>query len=683
MRISPLSLGIAALSLVGPLACEPPLAPVAPVAASAPSTAAPVAAAPAYDLSSVAEPADLVGLIRWKSPNATLSTLGGCAGLPPELTAQGGRGALYEAFRNGLRGSVDAGQLADAVALDAPMDLIVALDPTGKRAQPIFAFAMGLTSLDAAKRAVGAADSPDNVAPGMWRVGGKERRDLSCVVAVSAGATPARLVCGQRDKDVTALAPYLTRTLPLAAPAATELHAELRYAPVDGRYGDLLRQYAQGLPVIVQSQLSIGDPVFDRALTDTAAALSDEATALTRDLDRLTIDVSSDASICLNASAALQLRDKSSWIAGSMLDRPDRAGPPPAIFWRAPRDADSALFSRNSDPARYTGIIKTLRTLLESWLGKEQVGSADDRKALADLIATPIGKDTNSVQASGHIDAPPPKADAKPKASADPTAQQLVDSALNGVGWSLLGLDEGPDAMTKWLKDVVAVSNRRGLMDRLKKELGPDARFLPTARLTAAPATLGKGALGVEIKFDIPPETPVPPPKGTKKPSSPGPAKPERVAFSLHVLLMPDGKSTWLAFGFHKDELIKHLLMARSTAPQGDSLASRPDLEPLRSGKNMSGGFFSLAMFTKVADVGANGPAAMMGLGELSSILKRMPNKGETPIFFTTAVTAGNAPRTEMALQVAKGSVQDLGALLMGVFQSRNNRGTTMPQRRP
>jgi hypothetical protein len=684
MRISPLSLGLVALALAGPLACEPATPPVAPVSepTSPPPPTAAVVAAPAYDLSPVAEPAGLVGLLRWRNPGATLSTLGGCAGLPSQLVAQGGKGILYEAFRQGLRSQVDARKLADAVALDAPIDLAVSLDQAGKRGQPIFAISLGLASLDDAKAATASAGSSVEVAPGIWRVGDKERRDLSCIVAVATGPTPGRLVCGQRERDVIALTPYLTRTLPTAAPTATDLHAEIRYAPIDQRFGGLLRQYAQGLPVIVQSQVSIGDPVFDRALTDVANALGDEAIALTRDLDGLTIDLNSDASVCLSASVALKFRDKTSWVAGAMLDRPERAGPPPAIFWRAPKDSDSAFFSRNGDPARLTGIVKTLRTLVDSGLGKFQIGSSDDRRALADLIATPLGKDTNTVQASGHIDASRQRAD-KAKADGPRSTQQMIEEVLNGFGWSVLGFDEGPDAIAKWLKDLVAVYGRRGLLDPLKKELGSDARFLPTIRLVGAPAALGKGSLDVEIKFDIAPEKPALLPKGTQKP--PAATKPERVAVSLHILLMPDGKNTWVAFGANREELVKHLLMTRSTSPESDSLASRPGLEALRSGKNMSGGFFSLSSFTKAAEVGMRGPAgAMTGLGELANLLSRMPNKGETPIFFAGTLTAGGAPRSEVTLRVSKGSIEDLGMLLMGVLQQSNN-GPQMspPPRRP
>src|SRR5262249_875966 len=387
-----------------------------------------------------------------KTPSATISTVGGCANLPQEIIKGAPPGILGNMFDDVLRGDVDGKKLAALVAMDASVDLVVALVPTARRGEPMFAFSIGLTSLDRAKEAT--KPSPAEIAPGVFRIGDKEpRRALNCVVAVSTGPTPARLVCGRRDRWVNTLVPYMTRTLPTAPPAATDLHGEARYAPVDARYGEMLRGYATGLPVIAKSQLSMGDPAFDTALTDAASALSDEAVALTHDLDRLTIDLSADPARCLTASVALQLRDKSSWIAGTMLDRPDRAGPPPAIFWRAPKDSESVSFGRATDPARFAGMIKTVRTMLDSVLGKSQIGSTDGRKGLVDRIATPVNKDANSVTASGHGAPPAAKADAKAKAppklgapaKAEPearqTPQQSADNVVNGLGWTLVGFE--------------------------------------------------------------------------------------------------------------------------------------------------------------------------------------------------------------------------------------------------
>jgi hypothetical protein len=696
MRVSQLSFGLATLVLTG-LGCEPAQPPVAPTqpAATTPTAPATVASS-AYDLSPVAEPADLVGLLRWRTPSATISTMGGCANLPQELLRAGPTAFLSEMFGDVLRGDANAKKLAAIVATEASVDLVVALDPTSRRGEPIFAFSMGLTSIDGAKDAISANGAlPAEIVPGVWRVGSDKegRRDLSCVVAVSTGPTPARLVCGRRDKWVTALVPYMTRTLPTAAPATTDLHGEVRYAPVDARYGDMIRSYAQGLPVLAKSQASIGEPAFDAALNDAAVALSDEAISLTRDLDRLTIDLSSDPTTCLTASGALKLRDKSSWIAGSILDRADRAGPPPAIFWRAPKDSDSVSFGRAGDPARMAGIIRTLRTMVDGALGKFQIGSADDRKALADLIAAPIGKDTNTVSASGHGASPPAKPKAATKPGDDPprqTVQQKVDDVVTNLGWTLIGFDQPPDAIAKWLKDVVAVYGRKGLIDPVKKALRQEARFLPTIKVVGAPASLGKDAFAVEIKGDFLSEVPPAPPKikagpaggGSKKPPEPvsklpPPPKPEKVTFTLHIVLMPDATSTWIAFGPNKDELVKHLLMAKTGAPTEATLATRPGLESLRAGKNMSGGFFTLALFSKLLRLGDSGRRA--GREDPLSAIKDTPHGGATPIFFTSTVTPGNAPKTELTVKLSKDSVEDLVTVLTMTRKRNASIATEMP----
>ncbi len=176
-------------------------------------------------------------------------------------------------------------------------------------------------------------------------------------------------------------------------------------------------------------------------------------------------------------------------------------------------------------------------------------------------------------------------------------------------------------------------------------------------RLVAAPPALGKGALAVEIKFDIPPEKPVPAKGGkgaAKAPPAPPAAKGERVTFTLHVLLMPDGKNTWLAFGANKDDLLKHLAVARSTAPESDTIATRPGLELLRDSKNISGGFTTLSSFAKTAMLSLGGPGAVADQAQAASVLGRMPHQGETPIFMTSTIPAANTPMREVTLRLDK-----------------------------
>ncbi len=328
-----------------------------------------------------------------------------------------------------------------------------------------------------------------------------------------------------------------------------------------------------------------------------ATALADELGALASDLDKLQIDASLDKATCLTSTTSLQLRGKSSWMVNTLLERADRGGPPPAIFWRAPRDASSAFFGHGSDPSRYTEILRTLRSMLVGGMKKLGVGSDDDRKALADLLALPLGKDVNTVSASGRSDpaaAAPGKAGAKP-APGKAGAPNHFSTVLGNLGWNVVGFDDGADAITKQLKDIVAVYNRKGLQTPLKKALGDDATYLPTVKIVPAPAALGKGALAIEVKLELPDDAlgskfdDVLEPRGGKgKPASRAkPTKVTKTPVTFHLLLLTEGKAAWFGMGTNRDDLVKHLLMSKSGSPDSDTIASRPGLEPLKSGKNL------------------------------------------------------------------------------------------------
>jgi hypothetical protein len=587
---------------------------------------------------------------RWKSPNATLSGLDGCAAVPSDFMENGARDLLDKALANAFRGGVDGKQIADAVALDAPVDLVVALED--RHISALYAFSVGLTSLDRVKTALSAAGPLEEVQPNYWRVGVKTAGTLTCVVGPAAGAAPARLICGRRDKDVAALGPYLARTAPVAPPPARDLHAEIRFSPVDERFGGQIRSFLGTLPALARLQASIGEPRFDGALTDAATALAGEGAALVSDLDRLTLDVGVDATSCMTGSLAIDMRGKKSFIASLIAERSSTAGPPPAIFWRAPKDSDAATYGRPTDPSRYDSIYRTLRALVEGGLAKEKVGTEADRKALAGLLAAPLSKDTNVVIASGHWSAPPP---ASPAGAAGPGA--IVNNAM---GWYLFGFDEGPASLTKLFKNAVAVYGRKALNDELRKVAGDKARLLPSVKLVPAPAALGRGALDVELRFEVPAGDAAA--KNAKKP-------PAQV---LHGLLMGETQSTWIGIGANRDELVSRMLAAKAGAPEGGTLATRDGLEPLRSGKAVSSGFVTLGSITRGITSGlASGAGNRANVTELINTLNNLPHKGETPIFLTTT-SASDGPRSELSVNMEKGSFEDVGAVLLTIQRIAN-----------
>ncbi|WP_437755775.1 hypothetical protein [Sorangium sp. So ce1389] len=656
--------------MAGPVACGPSPTPAAPTGGQGEVKAGPSqAASPAFDLSPVAEPADVVGLLRWSNPAATLSSVATCAGLSPALAEAGAQGLSSGLLSELVSPSIDANQLAAVVALDAPVHLLVALDDSSKRGTPVAAVSLGLTSLERARGTLEAGATLTEVKPGLWKIGGKEPSSSSCFLAASAGSTPARLLCGDRDRDVTTLGPYLARTLPTLAPEQRDLHGEVRFVPLSTKYGAMAKQQLGGLPILAQSQLSIGQPQFDRALTDATTAVQEELAALIDDASKAVIDLRVDNQSCVNLTAGLELRGQSSWLAKTMAESANRAGPAPALYWRVPKDSHGAFFDHGYNPAHYEGILKTLRAMLEGWLEKEKIGRPADRKALADVLSLPINQ-APSVSAHGYVDAPPAAAkDAKP------TPNQMFDGMMGSfVGWNLFGFEEAPDRFVKYLKNVVTAYNTPGLRKRLP-ELDIDPKDLPTVKTVAAPKELGKTSLAVEIQI----VNEMPSLDGdAAQGATPSKAKPKpKLTVTLHLLLTGDEKTTWIAFGHDKRELLRRLAQVKAGAPETETLASRPGLEKLKTGKFVSGGFSTLAPITRtlqsvlttLSKPGAGGMALPPEAQQFGDALAKLPHKGEGLMFVTTQEQGGAAPRAELSINVSKPVLEDIGALLAAGLQ--------------
>jgi hypothetical protein len=600
-------------------------------------------------LAPAAEPADVVGIFRWKDPLATLTTAG--TAVPPMFVETAGRAAAKALFEEALASTVDTKRLAELVALDAPIDGLLTLNPNVKKRNVLAAFSIGLTSLDEAKKTVRDGELVETM-PSVWRVA----KGAPCVIAAAAGAAPARLVCGSHERDLAPLVPYMTRTLPVTAPPASDFHAELRLMPVDARYGDMLRQLLSQGPILARSELSIGEPLFDRALTEAATGLSTELNHVSGDLDKLIVDVTA-ASNGLSARGALTLRKQQSWFAKALVGRADRAGAPPPIFWRAPKDADYALYSRGVDPADYTEIERVLQTLAEGALTKAQVGSPADRRAIAALLKPPFSKDAASVTAGGRS-LPPARAVNKPV-----TEQQAMEAILrSSLGWTLIGIEERPSAVVKYVKDAVATYNRAGVAGSLKKALGSGAKNLPTLKTAAAPASLGAGAIAVELKIaDLVPQ------KGTAVK-----AGQQSAVVTIHLLVMPDGDRSWMAMGMDKDELVKHLLGAKAGAPEAGTLARRSGLDSLRTAKQMTGGFVTIAPIVKSLRSAydelstVKTTPAPTELTELVTTLSVLPNRGETPILLGTTASASEAAAS---IEVPKPAIDDLMTVSMTLMK--------------
>jgi hypothetical protein len=621
-----------------------------PVSTSVPGTA--------YDLTPVGEPQDIVALMGWKSPAETLRAFSACAGTQPDRAADAAEFGMRNILRDVVSSTADVRALAAAVAYDAPVFGVASLDSQAKGPGGFVAFSIGLTSLDKAKAAVEPAGPLTEISPGQFRIASK--KDTVCVIAASAGASPVRLVCGPREKDVTTLGPYLTRTLPVAAGAASDMHFELRLMPAEARYGSLLRSQIQGLPVLAQAEGSIGEPKFDKAIVDAATGVADEIVALVADADKVTIDAAIDQVSCLRATASLSMRGKTSWVSGMMSDRTDRAGSPPGIFWRAPKDSSSVFFGRGADPKKFAPILRTARLLIEGGLAKAQIGAEADHRALSEIFDIAVGPYVETVTATGPHEG---------AASADKptTPQQEMDTFIGGfAGWTVVGYEEGPAAISKQLKRIADVYQRKGYQDALKKMLGKEAAvILPQVKVGPGPAALGSGSLDLSIKVDKIPASEL---RGILKTAK----GKETVSAEVHVLLMSDGKSrTWLAAGVGKpDNLVKHLLVVKTGAPDDGTITTRKDLESLRRADTMGGGFITMKMLTQSLQRSSSlvgGRRSEPQMEKLLKSLSTLPHQGDAPIFITTTATTGkgtDASQGDVSIMAQKPVMEDIGWLI-------------------
>src|SRR5687768_12375112 len=144
-------IAVAAAWTLGCGGAQPPTPAAAP--ATAPPTQALIAASESAE---PAEPTHVVGIVRWRNPNATLETIYRWTGIRlsgSDLAAQ----------------VIDSG-LASALAFDAPVDAVVALNPRETTDLPLMAVSVGVRSVDAARRAFQTMGPLTEVRPGEFRV---------------------------------------------------------------------------------------------------------------------------------------------------------------------------------------------------------------------------------------------------------------------------------------------------------------------------------------------------------------------------------------------------------------------------------------------------------------------------------------------------------------------------------
>ncbi|MEZ4442821.1 MAG: hypothetical protein R3B72_27240 [Polyangiaceae bacterium] len=612
-----------------------------------------------HDVSPVTAPGELVLHLRWKNPGATLATAAAFAKLPAGFVNQNLRSVVRDALDETIRNTVNAEKMSQVVDLDAPIDLVAVADVSGRGPvpEPMFAWSVGLTSLDAALAA--SNGKPEPMSNGAFRVGTAEEWASPCAVAPAAGKSPARLVCVERKRMLEKLVPYVARNVATMPEPERDLRATLDLRPILDKYGRQWSSQVKGLPILVED-FKLGNPTFDRALVEAADALALEAGALIADGDRVVAELGFSGPRGVDAAFEITYAGSQSWLVQTITESASRKGPPPAIFWQLPEESAMATYAHGSDPTRWEPIMKNLATLLEGSLESIKIGTAADRSALADLLRLRSKKAVASVSATGAFDS---------GKAAPTTMQGMIDSFM---GWQLLGIEDDAKEYKGWLNDAVRAYNRPAFQKALKKELGSDAKHLPKVKTVRAPREAGAGALAIEVTV---PEVedamadllaaggPVPPPTSPTPPK-----KAKTVDLKGYLLLMADGDRTWIGVAGDLDALAKLMATTKGKTPGPGTLDKRTALSRFRTTRHNGATFSSLdgaidsmrPLLAIFATAGA--PSSLVQ--QIEQALAGLPNKGVTPVVLTGDVEAGAKPKLHIELNVPKETLEDLGFLV-------------------
>jgi hypothetical protein len=578
----------------------------------------------ALTLTPVPAPGELFLVGRWRNPGATADTLMRWSNLPFD-------------WRRLLQAREP--ELSATVALDAPVEVAVAADTraTDRLEQPFAVFSIGLVSLEQARRYVqDKGERLQRSMPGVYRI--DDGGDLSCAIAASLGPTPARFVCGDRPQDLDALLPYATRGLPREPLPEADIVVELRAEPLRQVYGPTLRQYRSvALPLLLRN-VQLDSPQLERALAHAAYGLADELWALVQDMERLRLELSARSDTAeLELRPRAQFRAESSWTVQSLIEMGQRSRTPPAAFWRLPRDASLANFGVGMEPSRSAEIRRTLAELVDGGL-LHLKASRRLRNRLVELVNESYAGPGWSVYAEGAV-AP----DAEPSASG---ADRERDELRRALGWHVLGLEEKPARVKEYLSRLVGAYTDPELCRLLNAHRVASSK-IPRLSARRSPAR-GLGTGSVQCEFVLPGEAFS---AYDEARDQLVPGKP----LSVFVVLMPDGESTWLGLSAERDTVIEKLATVRS-GDASATLAGQAGLSSLRSERVVRGGYMTLA---GLATSDLIQQAAELG-DPVASLMAGVPNRGQTPITWTSWVSREGGTHVDARVRVPKAVLQDL-----------------------
>jgi len=568
------------------------------------------------------------------------------------------------------------GDFNKLVLLSAPMDLVLALDPAAGESleRPLWGFALGITAAEDARLLAQSRGYLTDGSAGSYRMSVPVQangRGLFCYLTTLPGGS-GRLACSSRDRDRDLLGPYLGRLVPSAAAQATDLHGELLVSTLARNYAGPWQRVLQVGGLALPQRLALGEPKFDRAVTDATQALIGELLALSHDLQTVAVDLSLQQS-----GAQLQLGyrmggHESVWAQADLEAAARPVSGPPAVFFALPGDVTAASYG-TTDAKWAQRLLELGWPIVDGYLEHDGL-AAPDRQALAELLLK-IPK----------FEGPVTTVLAEVPTGAAPAGRGDELGALL-AGTAYLATTEGQaDKSVPWLRALVAAYNRPGVQGYLRRKwrLAGQTEPLPTLRSETVSKQLGPESVALAFSGNFASlgraastrlgSTAVAAGPGAKK----GPT-------TFYLMSATAGNRVWTAVGSDRAALLRRLTETPKLPPE-KTLAQRPGLDALRRPGLQRGGFGTIAGFSTLLNLalsstqrtGASGKPGAPAALDAAALLAAIPHHGEVPH------TYGGRPATPgpqnplgltylYAVQIPRLVLEDTVALVMNIALAKD-----------
>ncbi len=651
------------LIALGPIACGGAPPPPSQNAVVTTMPTATITAAPTWDTSPVAMPANVGLVARVTNASASADKLSRWTRIPlSPLDALGNDRA------------------ARVVDLSKPVDIVITIEERGRgKPNPTIAYSAAVRSLEEARSVLSEKNDLVNGENGALKIVPKaaakkpqqpqrdtdsdgtpdveddnnDDDDRKCVLAPAFGSAAWRMVCAETDPALGKILPYMTRGVTRIA-VDQDIHVEAYPAPlrrfVNAAHGEVSRDLARSGPGA-------------QVLADLMAAYDPFELAL--DLDHATLDAKlGDAAG--DASLSLVFREKQSGLTKAFVSHPELAGPAPAAFLRLPVESDVAFYTHGFD-ATELDKARTLGgdALVLGLQGSSNALPASDAQAIGNAFKNTVGALSGQLVYARGVDVVQARAalSAFSAAKDDASKAKLGKAAIEQVaGWEIVGLDQPIAKVGPNVKEYATTLARPGIVKWMKEDDSDPTMPATTFKASTAIAGLPADSLHFEATFshaaDVPP--PPPPPNSKQKPA----ARPKPpITTKLHLVVIADQGHTWIIDGMDLPTVTAKAKGLLPGAPDTATLAKRADIETLRTKSSNAGGFFNIqGIGLDVPIAWANRTPAYELAGDDPLGGMTNPQQGATaiPFIFTeTAPPSGMQGVLVLSARVPKEAVTD------------------------